>query len=114
MANQIVFTQELERWNELFTETDDSTRKAAGGLIRKAAFLHSMCDELEKVIELSGAIKVHPDHPELQKQVPAVKEFARLAESYANIVTKLNTLRLKNTVEGEDAFTKFMEEMKNK
>jgi hypothetical protein len=40
----------------------------ADGLIQKAAFLHSMCRELEQTIEASGAIKVHPQHPELQKQ----------------------------------------------
>jgi hypothetical protein len=36
---------ELARWNELFEETDDSTRKAADGMIRKCGFF---------------AFKVHP------------------------------------------------------
>lgn len=114
MSKQIEFEKELKRWNELFSQTDGSTQKAANGLIQKAAFIHSMCWELEQIIEKSGALKVHPKNPELQKQVPAVKEYARLSESYANIVNKLNAIRLKNTSEGEDEFSKFMEEMKNK
>jgi hypothetical protein len=107
MPKQSELDKELARWNELFAETDESTRKAADGLIRKAAFLHSMCVDLEEVIEKSGAIKIHPDLPELQKQIPAVKEYARLSESYANIVNKLNILRLKNTVEEDDELSEY-------
>lgn len=114
MSKQQEFEKELKRWNELFSQTDESTQKAAAGLIQKAAFINSMCWELEKIIEKSGALKVHPKNPELQKQVPAVKEYARLSESYANIVNKLNAIRLKNTSEGEDEFSQFMEEMKSK
>lgn len=102
MSKQEVLKKESDRWNELFNDTDDSTKKAVEGLIQKAAFLHSMCWELQQVIEKSGAIKVHPNNPEMQKQVPAVKEYARLAESYANITNKLNALRLKTAVDGDD------------
>ncbi|RNC62769.1 MAG: hypothetical protein AWM53_01988 [Candidatus Dichloromethanomonas elyunquensis] len=107
MSKQEEFQKERLRWDELFAKTDDQTQKAADGLIQKAAFLNSMCWELEQVIETSGAIKVHPQHPELQKQIPAVKEYARLSESYANIVNKLNVLRLKTTVEDDDELGEF-------
>ena len=109
MPKQEELAKELARWTELFAETDDSTRKAADGLIRKAAFLHSMCVELEEAIEASGTIKVHKDFPELQKQVPAVKEYARLSEAYSNIVNKLNIIRLKNTVEEHDGLDEYEE-----
>ena len=66
-----------------------------------------MCWDLEQTINESGTIKVHPQHPELQKQVPAVKEYARLSESYANIVNKLNALRLKSTVEEDDGLDEY-------
>jgi len=101
------YQKELGRWNELFEQTDDSTRKAADGMIRKAAFLHSMCWELEQTINLVGSIKIHPLHPEIQKQVPAVKEYSRLAESYANIVNKLNIMRQKNLLDEDDELSGF-------
>ena len=107
MSKQVEYQKELARWNELFNQTDENTKKAADGLIRKAAFLHSMCWELEQAIEASGAIKIHPKYPDIQKQVPAVKEYARLSESYANIVNKLNALRLKNVVEDNDELGEF-------
>jgi hypothetical protein len=98
MDKQTEYQKEFQMWTGLFAETIPETQKAAEGLIQKAAYLHSLCYELEEVINKSGAIKVHPDHPDIQKQVPAVKEYARLSESYANIVNKLNALRSKNVV----------------
>lgn len=94
--------KELAKWTELFTGTTPEIQKAAEGLIKKAAYIHSLCWELEDVINKSGAIKIHPDNPTMQKEVPAVKEYARLAESYANMVNKLNGLRSRNLSDSED------------
>ncbi len=102
MDRQTVYQEELLRWRELFNATDSAIQSAAAGLIEKAAFVHAICWELQQAIEHSGAIKIHPQHPDIQKQVPAVKEYARMSESYANIVNKLNTLRAKNTVDEDD------------
>lgn len=107
MSKQDEYQKELTRWDELFKETDENTNKAANGLIQKAAFLHSMCWDLEQAIEASGSIKIHPQHPDIQKQVPAVKEYARLSESYASIINKLNILRLKSTVEEDDGLGEY-------
>lgn len=107
MSKSGEYQKELIRWQELFAELDEKTKKAAEGLIEKAASLHSMCCELDDIIEKSGAIKVHPDHPQLQKQVPAVKEYARLSESYASIVNKLNSIRLKSAPEEDDGLGEF-------
>jgi hypothetical protein len=108
MRRQDAYESELKRWMELFADTDDGVRKAAMGLIEKAAYTHSLCVELQEAIDKSGAIKVHPENPELQKTVPAVKEFARLSETYANIVNKLNSLRAKNVVDSDDELAEFI------
>jgi hypothetical protein len=107
MDKQSEYQNELSMWTGLFSETDPATQKAAEGLIEKAAYIHSLCWELEQAINKSGAIKIHPDNPGLQKQVPAVKEYARLCESYANIINKLNNLRVRNTEEGDDELSEF-------
>ena len=92
MARNKVFDEHAAMWNGLFSDRDPKVKSAVTGLVEKAAFLHSLCATLQGTIDLSGAIKVHPQHPEMQKQVPAVREYARLAEAYANIVNKLNRL----------------------
>jgi hypothetical protein len=90
----------ISDWAGLFAETTLETQKAA--------YLHSLCGELEEIINKSGATKVQPDHPDIQKQVPAVKEYARLSASYANIVNKLNALRTKNVVDEDDELGEFI------
>lgn len=107
MDKQQTYETELATWRGLFAETDPATKQAAEGLIKKAAYLHALCWELEQAIAVSGAIKIHPDHPDVQKQIPAVKEYARLAESYANIVNKLNTLRMRNILDDDDGLDEF-------
>ena len=102
MSKQIEFQIEFDKWQELFTATIPETQKAASGLIQKAAFLHSICWELEQTINMSGAIKIHPEHPEIQKQIPAVKEYARLTESYAAIVHKMNGMLNKGMADDND------------
>ena len=92
MPKNTTYEEHLALWNGLFAGKPEDARTAAAGLIEKAAYLHSLCWQLQRTIEVSGVIKVHPEHPELQKQVPAVREYARLVESYANIVNKLNRM----------------------
>lgn len=99
---QEAYQSEAERWGALFEEVDEGTRISAAGLIQKAAFLHALCAELEQVLSVSGPIKVHPQHPDVQKQVPAVKEYARLGEAYANVVGRINKLRAQSASD-EDA-----------
>ena len=107
MDKKTEYQKELSMWTDLFAGTDPATQKAAEGLIQKAAYIHSLCWELEQSINKSGAIKIHPENPSLQKQIPAVKEYARLCESYANIVNKLNGLRVKNVVEDDEELSEF-------
>ena len=96
------YNDELAKWNVLFANTTPETQKAASGLIAKAAYVHALCWELEQAINVSGAIKIHPQHPELQKTIPAVKEYSRMSDNYANLVNKLNALRTRNVVEDDD------------
>jgi hypothetical protein len=107
MDKRAEYQKELDMWTGLFAETDAATQKTALGLVQKAAYLHSLCMELEETIRISGAIKVHPQYPDVQKQVPAVKEYARLAESYANIVNKLDKLRVRNVLDDDDELGEF-------
>ena len=102
MDKQAEYQKEFSKWTELFTATTPETQKAASGLIEKVASVHALCWELEQALNVSGAIKVHPQHPEMQKTIPALKEYSRMTDNYANIVNKLNALRVRNTVEEDD------------
>lgn len=92
MTHDEVRCQHAAVWTQLFATRGPEVQAAAAGLVEQAADLYAMCWALRRVIERSGVIKVHPEHPELQRPVPAVREYARLAESYAAIVNKLTRL----------------------
>ncbi|SFM09306.1 hypothetical protein [Pelosinus propionicus] len=102
MSKQKQYQLELDKWNELFSLTTPETQKAASGLIAKAAYVHSLCWELEQAIIVSGAIKIHPENPTMQRAIPALKEYSRMTDNYANIVNKLNGLRVGNVIEEDD------------
>lgn len=102
-----VYENELATWRDLFQATDPDTRRAAEGLIERAAFIRSQCWQLEQILDVSGAVKVHPEHPDLQRTVPAAKEHRGYCDTYANVVNKLNQLRLRNVLEEEDDLDEF-------
>lgn len=108
MDKQVQYETELARWNELFSVTPEATQKAVEGLIKKAAYIHSICWELEQAINRTGAIKCHPEYPEIQKSVPAVKEYARMADSYSTITNRLNGILNKNVVEDDDDLDEYV------
>ena len=107
MNKQAEFQREYNKWIKLFETTTPETQQAASGLIEKAANVHALCWELEQALNKSGAIKIHPDNPELQKTVPALKEYSRMTDNYANIVNKLNAIRVRNVVEEDDGLGEF-------
>lgn len=107
MSKQAEFNKELAKWTELFSSTPPEIQKAAAGVIQKVAKVHALCWELEQVLDNSGAIKVHPERPELQKPIPALKEYSRMTDSYANLVNKLNDIRSRNIIEEDDELEEF-------
>ncbi|SMC63446.1 hypothetical protein [Sporomusa malonica] len=107
MSKAAQYQTELDKWQKLFAETTPATQEAVSGLIEKVAYVHSLCWEIEQSINSAGAIKKHPQRPELQKINPQVKEYARLSESYAGIINKLNALRVKNTIEEDDELDEY-------
>jgi hypothetical protein len=107
MSKQDEFQKEFDKWNQLFAATTPETQQAAEGLIEKTANVHALCWELEQALNASGAIKVHPEYPDVQRAVPALKEYSRMTDNYANLVNKLNVLRVRNTIEEDDGLSKF-------
>jgi hypothetical protein len=96
------FEDEFNKWHELFSTTPEETQKAVSGLIAKISSIHVYCCELEYILNQSGAIKVHPTNNSMQKAVPALKEYSRMTDCYANLTNKLQAIKTKNTVEEDD------------
>lgn len=91
---------------------EEPKKKLVEGLIQDAAFLKAENMELKNILEKTGMIKVHPQHPEMQKTTEAAKQYLKNINSYSVVIKTLNGVLMKNTVEADDAFDDFMSEMR--
>ncbi|URZ06479.1 hypothetical protein [Clostridium felsineum] len=100
MSKQKVYEQELEKLNNLFKEVEESRRQLTEGLIESAAFLFAENKEIEGLLNKTGMIKVHPKHPELQKNIPAAEQYRKNLNSYSIVIKSLNSVL--DTVNNDD------------
>lgn len=112
MSKIEIYQTELAKLTEIFNDVDESKRKLVEGLIEDAAFLKAENYVLKQSIEKTGMVKIHPDHPDLQKPIETGKQYLRNINSYSVVIKTLNGVLMKNTVEGEDAFDEFIKGMR--
>lgn len=112
-TKQDVYQQEFNKLTEIFQDVEEPKRKLVEGLIEDAAFLRAENYDLKKSIEQTGMVKIHPQHPDMQKQIPSAAQYLKNINSYAVVIKTLNGVLLKNTIESDDEFDEFMNEMRN-
>lgn len=110
MDKQAVYKAELNKLTEIFQDVEESKAKLVEGLIEDAAFIKAENHVLKKTLEKTGMIKIHPDHPELQKPIEAGRQYLKNINSYAVVIKTLNSVLQKNVVEADDEFDEFMKE----
>lgn len=112
MEKQAFYQRELAKLTEIFKDVEPVKVILVQGLIEDAAFLYAENYELRKCIGETGMVKIHPQHPEIQKPTEAAKQYLKNVNSYAVVIKTLNGILQKNTVEGDDEFDDFMREMR--
>jgi regulator of replication initiation timing len=104
---QAIYQSEYEKLTGVFADVEESKRKLVTGLIEEAAFLYSENCELRRLLKTTGTIKCHPDHPELQKTVPAAGQYLKNLNSYAVVIKTLNSVLSKNVIEDMEDMSEF-------
>ena len=107
MSKQAEYQKELEKLTEIFHDVDPPKRKLVEGLIEDAAFLKSESYALRQSIAETGMVKVHPQHPEIQKPIETAKQYLKNVNSYAVVIKTLNGVLNKNMIEDEDELEEF-------
>ncbi len=77
------------------------------GLIEDAAFLKAENSVLRGTMAETGMVKVHPEHPGLQKANESAKQYLKNVNSYATVIKTLNGVLSKNDIEGPDELSEF-------
>lgn len=110
LTNQADIQKEQTRLREIFKDTPAGIQQLAEGLIDDAAYLAVENRRLRGVIDKTGMVRVHPQHPEIQKAVEAAGQYLKNVNSYAVLIKALATLANKSDGDGEDELDKFLRE----
>ncbi|NBI27484.1 hypothetical protein [Chengkuizengella marina] len=112
MSKSEIYKRELSKLNEIFEDVEESKRKLVEGLIEDAAFLRSENHVLKQIITQTGMVKVHPEHPELQKPTESAKQYSKSVKDYCVVIKTLSGVLMRNTAEDDEEYNKILEEMR--
>ncbi len=105
------YDEEKLKLTKLFENVEEDKKQLVQGLIEDAAFLYAENKNLkEKMNQVGGMVKFHPDKPGLQKRTEAGKQYLTNVNSYSTVIRTLNSILQKNTIEDEDAFMTWLKE----
>jgi len=107
MSKSEEYAKELAKLTEIFKDVEDSRRKLVEGLIEDAAFLKAENFILKQQITETGMVKIHPQHPEIQKPIETAKQYLKNINSYAVVIKTLNGVLMKNIIEDDDDLDEF-------
>lgn len=97
----LAIQKEYERIKNLFEGVDESQLQLVDGLIVEAARCKVELDDLHQVVKETGLMQVHPNNPNLQKELTVSKMIVKVRANYLSYITKLSQL-LGTTVEDDD------------
>ena len=111
MSESIQPLSELEKLKSIFEKVDPNKQKLVEKLIQEAAFLADQNDTLRSIIAEKGMILIHPTNPNLQKSTEAGKQYLKNLQAYSVVIKTLSQVLTKSTVEDEDEFEKFLNDV---
>ena len=93
--------QEYERIKALFDGVDENQLALVEGAIWEAARLRVELDRLNEIVRQTGLVKVHPDNPGMQKELPVSRLIVKVRANYLNYIAKLSGV-LGRSIDDED------------
>lgn len=94
--------KEYEKLKELFKDIDEDQLELIDGLLIEAARSKVELDILHEIVKVTGRIKINPNNPLQQKELPASKMLDKLRPGYLNYIAKLSSILGKKIVVDDD------------
>lgn len=94
--------KEYKRLKSKLEGLDENLIELNDGTILEAARLKVEIDELHEIIKETGLIKVNPNNPSQQKELPVSKVIIKVRANYLNYIAKLSNLLGKNLNDEEE------------
>lgn len=99
--------QEYERIKALFDGVDENQLALVEGAIWEAARLRGELDRLNEIVRQTGLVKVHPDNPGMQKELPVSRLIVKVRANYLNYIAKLSGVLGKSIDDEDDDMKEF-------
>ena len=94
--------KEYARIKELFKDCDEKQIDLLEGAFWECARLRVELDDLHNIIKETGLIKVNPQNPKTQIELPVSKLIVKARANYLNYIAKLSNILGKSVDEEED------------
>lgn len=94
--------EEYERIKILFAGVDEKQFSMVDGAIWEAARLRVELDRLHQIVQQTGLIKINPDNPLQQKELPVSRMIVKVRANYLNYIAKLAGILGRSVDDEED------------
>lgn len=89
MSQDTELTAEIERLKTEFAGADEHRLAVLDGLIEQAAYERIYLRQLNEQAIETGMVKVHPQHPDIQRMLPVSKAITQHSATLTSIMSKL-------------------------
>ena len=94
--------EEYERIKSLFEGIDEKQLNLIDGAIWECARLKIELDNLHKVINDTGLVRINPNNAIMQQELPVSKVITKVRANYLNYIAKLSNILGRNIEDEED------------
>ncbi len=98
---------EYNRIKALFIGIDEKQLSLIDGAIWEAARLRSELNRLNEIVKQTGLVKINPDNPLQQKELPVSRMIVKVRANYLNYIAKLSNVLGKNVDEEDNSLGEF-------
>lgn len=99
--------KEYERIKELFKNCDENQLNLLDGLFWESARLRIELNDLHEIVKGSGLVKINPNNPSMQKELPVSRMITKVRANYLNCISKLSNILGKNISEDDDGLSEY-------
>lgn len=99
--------QEYERIKGLFGGCEDSQLALLDGAFWECARLRVELNHLNDIIKKTGLVRVNPNNPVMQKELPVSKLIIKTRANYLNYISKLSNILGKSVLEEDDSLADY-------
>lgn len=99
--------REYERMRALYADADESLLGLTDGLMIEAARMRVQLNRLNDIAAVTGLVKIDPDNPEHQKELPVSRMLSKLRPNYIACIQRIKSILNVQNDEDDDGLDEY-------